>query len=162
MFKKPDKKFTIILLVCLASNPSSEDEMSGNDDEISRAKTRLLEEQAKLEETRSALTDFLSKKYISSDSSLAECEKEAKEAALHAKAEAAKKAEAAEAEAAKKAEAAEALCDADKLELKTKADRDAEVADEKRVEEILKLQNQLIEELSKETAFLDSIMSGGK
>jgi hypothetical protein len=147
--------------------------MSGNDDEISRAKTRLLEEQAKLEETRSALTDFLSKKYISSDSSLAECEKEAKEAALHAKAEAAKKAEAAEAEAAKKAEAAEAeaakkaeaaeaLCDADKLELKTKADRDAEVADEKRVEEILKLQNQLIEELSKETAFLDSIMSGGK
>jgi hypothetical protein len=34
-------------------------------------------------------------------------------------------------------------------------------ADDKRVDEILKLQNQLIEEFEKETTFLDSIMTGG-
>jgi hypothetical protein len=47
------------------------------------------------------------------------------------------------------------------LDLKTKAELDAEVADKKRVEEILKLQNQLITELAKETAFLDNIITGG-
>jgi hypothetical protein len=81
--------------------------MSGND-------VKIRGEQAKLENTRNALTNFLVGKTNSSDSSLAKCKYDAKKAE--------KAAHEAEAEAAKKAEAAKAEAEAAKVEAANKAE----------------------------------------
>jgi hypothetical protein len=149
--------------------------MSGNDDTTHANKLIVLKEREALAHKREVLTNFLKTKKTTGDDNLAKCQEEKNEAAAAAAAaakeeaantakaaeEAVTKANAAEIEAATNKVEANALCDAEKLDLKTKAELDAKLADEKRVSEILDLQNQLIEELSKETAFLDSIMTGG-
>jgi membrane protein involved in colicin uptake len=136
---------------------------------------KILKEQNELARTRDALTEFLNTRKLTGDAGLAKCQEDkmkAAEAAKTAMTEAANKAKTAKTEAANKAEAAKAEAEAAKAEAakaeaeaKTKCDteksdleKEAKKADKKRASEILDLQNKLIDELAKETKFLNSLM----
>jgi membrane protein involved in colicin uptake len=135
---------------------------------------KILKEQNELARTRDALTEFLNTRKLTGDAGLAKCQEDkmkAAEAAKTAMTEAANKAKTAKTEAANKAEAAKAEAEAAKAEAakaeaeaKTKCDteksdleKEAKKADKKRASEILDLQNKLIDELAKETKFLNSL-----